>query len=467
MKDDGKKIDGEALLRSVPGEWLTPTLEIARTMSAQGERVWIVGGGVRDLILGRPIKDIDLVSAALPDKVESLFPRTVPVGKAFGIVVVVLGGKEIEVATFRQERGYSDSRRPDQIVYAESPEVDARRRDFTCNALYLDPLNGEIVDPAGGLSDLAAKELRAVGDAAARFREDGLRLLRAGRFLAALDLQPAPGLLGAMAAEVDSIRGVSPERVLDETSKILRGPDPARAVGILAGAGVFAGCMPGWQDADDPVDGAACAEVLDGCLPSQPRGQCSPVALGLAVLLDPGGAGDMDSALNRLDQLKASRELRSSVMALLRMRSELLDRVEQPVPAEALERGSWIALARDPFFEAGATLAVAGQPNAQPGGLPDGKASDSAIDSAVDSSVDSAFDRGELIATLDALRALSDGAPSEPVELTPKDAMAAGLQPGPSLGEVLRRAKLMALAGEFDDRAGALAWLEREVRDLL
>ena len=434
MKDDGQKIDGLGLLSAIPEDWLAPTLEIARTMAAAGQRVWIVGGGVRDLILGRPIKDIDLVSAALPEQVEGLFERTVPVGKAFGIVVVVLGGKEIEVATFRKERGYSDSRRPDEVEYADSADVDAGRRDFTCNALYLDPLNGEIVDPSGGLADLMARELRAVGDPAARFREDGLRLLRAGRFLASLTLQPAPGLLEAMAAEVDSIGGVSPERVLDETAKILRGPDPARAIRVLSETGVLSRCLPGWTDRS--VDGAASADFLARCLPSASRGAVSPVALGLAVLLDPQRDGDAETTTQRLEELKTSRDLRTSVLSLLRVRGELLALMGEATPTAAVAVGEWVALARDPAFEAGVTLTQGADAEVAP----------------------------DLAATVEVLRALSASAPLEPVELAAKDAMALGIRPGPELGDLLRRAKLASLGGAFSDLEGGLAWLAAEIR---
>ncbi|QDV07373.1 tRNA nucleotidyltransferase/poly(A) polymerase [Planctomycetes bacterium Poly30] len=424
MEKDAGKIDGNSLLSAIPVDWREPTLAIARTMREAGERAWIVGGGVRDLILGRPIKDIDLVSAALPDRVEALFERTVAVGKAFGIIVIVKDGKEIEMATFRRERGYSDSRHPDLIEYAESPAVDAGRRDFTCNALYLDPLTGEIEDPAGGLADLRARQLRCVGLPEERFREDGLRLLRAGRFLAALDLQPAEGLLAAMEAERESIRGVSPERVLDEMSKVLRGPDPARAVRVLSDAGVLDLSLPGWSRNDLAVS------ALGRVLPGAERGEVSAVALGLAVLLAPDPT-DLDSVADRLERLKSSKELRNSVLTVLRTRTQLDALVDAAEPADVLERGRRVALARDGSFEAAVSLAIA-------------------------RAADSSEGIREAVARL---RALSAEAPPEPVALTAKDAMEAGYQPGPELGDVLRRAGLAALGGAFEDREGALAWL--------
>ncbi|MFT5732034.1 MAG: tRNA nucleotidyltransferase/poly(A) polymerase [Planctomycetota bacterium] len=430
MKKDQTKIDdvldGYALMARIPEDWRGPTLEIARTMAAAGQRAWIVGGAVRDLILERPIKDIDLVSAALPDLVEGLFDRTIAVGKAFGIIVIVHGGKEIEMATFRRERGYSDSRHPDQIEYADSPAIDAGRRDFTCNALYLDPLTGEIVDPAGGLADLRARHLRAVGEPAARFREDGLRLLRAGRFLAALDLEPAEGLLDAMRAERESIRGVSPERVLDEVAKVLTGPDPAKAVRALSDARVLELALPGW---DGEVEGAIA--VLGRILPHAARGEISPVALGLALLLAPAPCA-AEVITERLERLKSSKDLRMTVQAILRLRAEIERLIDVDPPAEVIERGRRVALARDRHFEAAASLALAWK----------------------------GADDVDLLVAVTGLRDLSVAAPSEPIELSARDAMEAGLKPGPELGDVLRRAKLAGLGGAFNDRASALAWLK-------
>ena len=429
-------IDGTALLKEIPADWMEPTLTIARRAAAAGHRVWIVGGAVRDLVLGDPIKDIDLVSAALPDQIEALFDRTVPVGKAFGIVVVVEGGKEVELATFRKERGYSDQRRPDEIEFATEPAIDARRRDFTCNALYLDPLTGEIVDPTGGLADLRCGELRAVGDAAARFREDGLRLLRAGRFIARLGLRPASGLVEAMRAEGTSISGVSPERVHDELSKILKTGDPAHAIEILAGAGILGRCVPGWNDQWRK----ARVDALGRAFPNQGIDEPSAVALGLAILLEPLGIPDETEARgllgDGLDALRVSRDRRSSALRLLELRGKirsLHDEVSH-LPDDAIAVGQRVALFRDKDFPAAWLFATSTDQAPRDGGAAYAKL------------------------RLDLAKNSAD-APMTPPELTAADAMEAGVERGPELGEILRRARFAALGGAFTTREGALEWL--------
>ena len=214
----------------------------------------------------------------------------------------------------------------------------------------------------------------------------------------------------------------------------LKGPDPARAVRILSETGVLSRCLPGWSD--QSVDGAASAEFLGRCLPSAPRGSVSPVALGLAVLLDPERDGDAEKVLGRLEQLKTSRGQRTAVLSLLRLRGELLALVGEVAPTAAVAVGTWVALARDPAFEAAVTLTQGAWAEVAP----------------------------DLAATVEALRALSASAPLEPIELTAKDAMAVGIRPGPALGDLLRRAKLASLGGAFSDREGALAWLAAELR---
>ncbi|MEL6713504.1 MAG: CCA tRNA nucleotidyltransferase, partial [Planctomycetota bacterium] len=283
----------------LPPELLGPVRHVAGVLGEAGHRVWVVGGAVRDLLYadrGRaaPVKDADLVSAALPDEVEALFPRTVAVGKSFGIVVVVVDGVELEVATFREERGYSDRRRPDEVRFTDSLELDARRRDFTINALYLDPLTGQIEDPTDGVRDLDAGVLRAVGRAADRFREDGLRILRMARFQARFGLEAAEGLHRAAREESESLAGVSPERVLDELSKMVSGGGVAGAVRTLVDVGAAERVLPGWTP-ESAHERLRDVEAL---------GAHPPLTAVLAALL---GADGVDSARERAALLRASR----------------------------------------------------------------------------------------------------------------------------------------------------------------
>src|SRR5690606_2366392 len=160
--------------------------DIASTLRSHGHIAYFAGGCVRDALLGHPPTDYDIATDATPDRVQSLFDRTAAVGAHFGVVLVKRRGVTVEVATFRSEGPYSDQRRPDSVTFSD-PESDARRRDFTINALFLDPLAGDkVIDFVGGRQDLKAGVVRAVGDPEARLAEDHLRALRAVRFTARL-----------------------------------------------------------------------------------------------------------------------------------------------------------------------------------------------------------------------------------------------------------------------------------------
>ncbi|MBA3686880.1 MAG: hypothetical protein H0W72_16800, partial [Planctomycetes bacterium] len=206
----------------LPGNepWVSARL-VADALLAAGFETYLVGGCVRDLLLDRPVKDVDLATAAHPDQVETVFAvagmRTIAVGKAFGVVVVVSpSGINVEVASFRNDGQYVDGRRPSAVSFSTARE-DVERRDFTVNALLMDPRDGRIVDHVGGLDDLRAKKLRAVGAAAARLREDRLRVLRAVRFAAHLGLWIERETWAAMQAT--DLAGLSGERLMQEWQK--------------------------------------------------------------------------------------------------------------------------------------------------------------------------------------------------------------------------------------------------------
>jgi poly(A) polymerase len=150
--------------------------EIVRRLRAAGHVALFAGGCVRDHLLGRTPKDWDIATSAPPETVRELFPKTVPVGLKFGVILVLHGGAPFEVTTFRAEEGYSDGRHPDRVRYTDRPEEDALRRDFTVNGLYLDPETGDVLDWVGGRQDLEDGRIRAIGDPEARFAEDYLRM---------------------------------------------------------------------------------------------------------------------------------------------------------------------------------------------------------------------------------------------------------------------------------------------------
>ncbi len=217
-------------------------LAVAAQLRQAGFQAWCVGGCVRDLLLQRPLHDVDLATDAVPEAIERIFPRTIAVGRSFGVVVVVLpGGRQVEVATFRHDGRYLDGRHPEQVRFGTVQE-DVPRRDFTINALLLDPLTGEILDQVGGIADLQGRILRCVGDPLARLQEDRLRVLRALRFAAVLGLTIEPATAAGLAAT--SLAGLSAERVMQEWFKALASGQGPAWMRLAQGFGRLAEIVP-------------------------------------------------------------------------------------------------------------------------------------------------------------------------------------------------------------------------------
>jgi poly(A) polymerase len=199
---------------------------ICQTLRGAGYQAYLVGGCVRDILLGREAADYDVATDATPDRVRQLFPHSLAVGAQFGVILVtepLTTGEpvEVEVATFRSDIGYSDGRHPDQVAYTTSPQEDVKRRDFTINALLLDPETGEVLDFVGGRDDLRAGIVRAIGRPVERFREDKLRMVRAVRFAARFRYAIEAGTCSAIRKLAPEIHQVSAERLREELTKIL------------------------------------------------------------------------------------------------------------------------------------------------------------------------------------------------------------------------------------------------------
>lgn len=211
---------------------------VVRTLVSAGHTAYFAGGCVRDELLGLEPTDYDVATDAHPDVVERLFRRTKSVGKSFGVVLVRDSGTTTEVATFREESGYSDKRRPDEVRFADA-EADARRRDFTINALFIDPLDareragGRLIDHVGGADDLERRTLRAVGDPSARLAEDHLRGLRAVRFASRLGFAIDDATRSAVRAHASELEGVSRERVGDEVRRMLSHKERATSARLM------------------------------------------------------------------------------------------------------------------------------------------------------------------------------------------------------------------------------------------
>jgi tRNA nucleotidyltransferase (CCA-adding enzyme) len=219
-------------------------LPLVRRLREAGHEAWLVGGGVRDLLLGRDVADWDVATSAPPEAVTGLWPEAVPTGIRHGTVTVPLPGGPVEVTTYRAEGPYTDGRRPDWVRFGASLEEDLSRRDFTINAMALDPEAGILVDPFGGEADLGDRSLRTVGDPDRRFKEDGLRPLRGIRLAAVLELAVDPETLAAMGRNRDRVAGVARERVRDELVKLLAAPRASVGIELMRRTGILAIVIP-------------------------------------------------------------------------------------------------------------------------------------------------------------------------------------------------------------------------------
>ncbi|MCF7816515.1 MAG: transposase [Kiritimatiellales bacterium] len=219
-------------------------LQIVKTLQNAGFSAFFAGGCVRDELLGRKPKDYDVATNALPDEVEALFPKTLPIGKAFGVIAVVDGKETVEVATFRKETGTLDGRHPETVEFSAAKE-DALRRDFTINGMFYDPIAGQLIDHVHGQRDLERKIIVAIGDPSERFREDHLRMLRAVRFAHNLGFALDPGTEEAIRNMAHFITNISAERIEAELSRTLvDSPKPGDALRHLYNIGLLQHILP-------------------------------------------------------------------------------------------------------------------------------------------------------------------------------------------------------------------------------
>lgn len=227
---DAISMNGEKVEFDIPAG----VLKICKTLNLNGEEGFLVGGSLRDLLLGHPPDDWDLATTATPEKIIKLFNRVVPTGIAHGTVTVLFGKESYEVTTLRSEQGYSDGRHPDSVKFVTNIGEDLSRRDFTVNAIAWNPITHALYDPFNGREDLEKRCLRAVGDAMERFEEDGLRIMRAARFAATLQFCIDGDTLAALSKKAPQLQKVSVERKRDELQKMLGAERPSFGLRVLA-----------------------------------------------------------------------------------------------------------------------------------------------------------------------------------------------------------------------------------------
>lgn len=217
---------------------------IVAKLQAAGFSTYFVGGCVRDRLMGIVPKDYDIATSALPQEVGRLFPRTVAVGAAFGVVRVLEEGGSYEVATFRSDGAYPDGRRPSRVTYSSDPRLDVQRRDFTINGLLYDPSSRQVLDFVGGERDIRSGVIRTIGSAERRFREDKLRLVRAIRFAARFGYELEKETLAALRDQAEEVTRVSPERIRDELVRIVTEGYAAAGIRKLEEVGLLVYLLP-------------------------------------------------------------------------------------------------------------------------------------------------------------------------------------------------------------------------------
>lgn len=216
---------------------------IVEKLRLHGHEAFFAGGWVRDSLLRRRPKDVDIATSARPEEVMRIFPRSRGIGAQFGVVQVRMYGRDYEVATFRSDQAYFDGRRPSSVVFS-GPEQDALRRDFTINGLFYDPIADRLIDYVHGRTDIQARVIRTIGDPVERFAEDKLRMLRAIRLSATLDFSISPETWNAISDLAPQILQVSWERIRDELTRIFTSPDPGAGLTLLHDSGLLEPILP-------------------------------------------------------------------------------------------------------------------------------------------------------------------------------------------------------------------------------
>ena len=401
--------------------------EVCLTLRQAGFQALLAGGCVRDLLMHRSPNDFDIATNATPDEVEALFDRAIAVGKAFGVIVLPFDGFQVEVATFREDLEYKDGRRPEGVRFS-TPEGDAARRDFTVNALFLDPQTGEVIDYVDGQADIGRKLLRTVGSPNQRFDEDKLRILRAVRFSAQLGFEIEAETLQAIEDRAADVSVVSQERIRDEIVKLLKTPARRRGLELLISTRILENVFPGFA--------ADIITVENKWLSALDLVEKLDATTLLALFVWPAYRASLGS--------KATDDFKNRVLKSLRLDNSTADDVLQIMrsletvlnPSHA-RKGELIYLLTKDF--AAELLAVADAlalADARPHQL---------------------HDRSVWNESLAAAR--PDGHTVVPPLVSGKELMAWGVKPGPALGQLLHEIYLQQLEGTLTSRAEIEAWI--------
>jgi poly(A) polymerase len=450
-------------------------LSIVRRLTDVGHTALFAGGCVRDMVRGVEPHDYDIATTATPEQVQRLFPKTIPVGAQFGVVLVQEDDHQFEIATFRTDEAYLDGRRPTAVHYG-TPEQDAQRRDFTINGLFYDPLTDKIMDYVGGQADIARKLIRTIGEPRQRFTEDKLRLLRCVRFASNLEFEIEPATASAMREMAAQIDVVSAERIRDELLKIFTRPNAGRGFELLDESGLLRQILPevaAMKGIEQPpefhpegdvfqhtklmldlMSAAACTAVAPyhdqtEAARVDPRPPEARIVLALAVLLhDVGKPPTFERAPDRIrfhEHDKIGAEMAQNILRRLRFPNDVIEKVCICVGEHMRIRNvQMMRPAKSKRILARETFA----------------------DELELHRLDCLTSHGN-IANYEFLRAKAAELPPEVLKPAPlvtgHDLLALGFAPGPLLGQVLRELEELQLEERMQSREEALTYARRRL----
>jgi poly(A) polymerase len=432
-----------------PGDAERRALSVIDRLVEHGHRAVFAGGCVRDWLRGETPSDFDVATDAGADQVQRLFERTVPVGARFGVVLVVVDGEPIEVATFRADAEYVDGRHPVSVRPAD-PEEDARRRDFTINGMFLDPRRNEVLDYVGGRADIEARIIRAIGDPRERFAEDRLRMLRAVRLAARLGYTIEPATLAAIRAMADGINDIALERIGDEIVRILTEGAARRGFELLQESGLLERILPeiaALQGVEQSPDFHPEGDVFRHTmlLLEQLRQPSETLALG-ALLHDVGKprcAGRQGERITFYGHAELGEEMAVAICQRLRRSREVWERVGYLVR-------NHLRLVDAPRMRRSTLRRFLAEEG---------------IDELLDLARLDALASHENLAAYEFCRAKKEELGSEPLRPPPllrgADLLELGYPRGPLYGQILHEAETRQLDGEITSREEAIEWLRR------
>ncbi|PYK31299.1 MAG: phosphohydrolase [Verrucomicrobia bacterium] len=430
----------------------TTARAIAQRLSERGHAAYFAGGSVRDMVRGLPAKDFDIATDATPEMVQKIFPRTYAVGAHFGVVVVVENELNFEVATFRSDGAYIDHRHPVDVRFS-SPEEDAKRRDFTINGMFFDPEKNEVIDFVGGRADLEKRVVRAIGDAAARFGEDRLRMLRAVRFATVLDYKIDNGTWDALVANAASINEISAERIREELVKIFVSSNRVRGWELLDQSGLMRTILPE-------------LDAMKGCLqPEQfhPEGDVfQHTKLMLGLLPEEVSAPLVLSVLFH----DVGKPVTATVDETGRIRFNEHDRIGAAMTESIMERLRFSRAEIDAVVEmVRQHMVFKDVPKMRVAKLKRFMARPTFGEELELHRVDCASSHG-MMDNYEFLLQKREEFANEPIIPPPlvrgNDLIAMGMKPGPKFGEILEAVETRQLEGALKDRQQALDWVKSE-----